>query len=316
MKISLKVKSYSEINSRRQPWYTVKWLKEQFIKHGYEVDIVEEFDNHDTYKIAIFSLRHFFLNEANAYVLTFPFYKISDYNLNNIKILIIYWKNFYKILIASLLLILFKKKYTTIILSQNALNFSTYKYYPLIPLKFNWDLKPNSNIKYDFCYYGPPYESRGFQDLVDFTAFAKNNSFLFILRPDIEFTKREKKLIENLKFNKNVKLVIEFMNEKNLMIQIQQASTFLLPFPLVMSEGPTVIFEALSIGRKVITTKNSGFFNFLKNESQILILDRINKNNYDKILKFQKNKFVKNNFNNSISKINNESLNNFINEEL
>ena len=54
-----------------------------------------------------------------------------------------------------------------------------------------------------------------------------------------------KKIINNSKFNNNIKLDTNYYTFKNLQNKIKQSSIIILPFKITLSDTPLVIYEAI-----------------------------------------------------------------------
>lgn len=255
--IEIKVKNYTKKNSRKQPWYTVLWLKGELVKQGHKVNIVDSFTEESTLKIAVFSFKNLFFKQGDLYLMTFPLYSLSDIGLKELYLMFQYPKNFILIFIA-----LFIPKWKisneiSIVLSEINLRHVHSESFYIFPLNSTDFESRTTEKRFDYCYYGPPYLTRGFNDVVNFIKKNQQFRYLIILRPDRVFTKQESKLIKKIQNEASVTLIIECMDYNVLMTKISESKNFLLPFPLVMSEGPTVLYEALQYGQ-VLTTKNAG----------------------------------------------------------
>jgi len=271
--IEIRVKNYSLNNSKRQPWYTVNWLENELSKSGVDVRIVNSFTEQSKLKIAAFSIKNLFFKEGDIYLLTFPLYSLKDIGLRELRLIFKYPQNFILIFIAVFIPKWKIRNEKCIVLSENGLRFVNPNSYYIFPLKIDLNNLSEVDKYYDYCYFGPPYLTRGFEDVVRFVQKNRHLKFLFLLRPDRQFTPVENELIEKIKEEPSANVIIEFMDYDKLILKISECNNFLLPFPLVMSEGPTVLYEALLHGH-VLTTSNSGISRDLIEMGVVDILGR------------------------------------------
>lgn len=255
--IEIRVKNYSSNNSKRQPWYTINWLENELKKCGIDVRIVDSFTDDSKLKIAAFGIKNLFFKEGDIYLLTFPLYALRDIGLKELRLIFQYPQNFILIFIAIFIPKWKIRNEKCIVLSENGLRYVNPDSFYIFPLKIDLNNLSKSDKSYDYGYFGPPYLTRGFKDVVRHVQENRHLKFLFLLRPDRLFTPLENSLINKLKEEPSANVIVEFLDYDKLVLKISECNNFLLPFPLVMSEGPTVLYEALLYGH-VVTTSNSG----------------------------------------------------------
>lgn len=134
--------------------------------------------------------------------------------------------------------------------------------------KYILEAKKILNKKY-FLFMGAPAEARGSSQLLEaFDRFASNNTdalLLMLMRTDnhSNYSKFEAKL-ETLK-NKNQLLIIkETLTPADLKTYVEAARAVVLPFLIIPSEIPLTYFEVLSCGTPVVTFKNGGTYDYIK----------------------------------------------------
>ena len=120
-----------------------------------------------------------------------------------------------------------------------------------------------------YLFMGAPAEARGSLQLLEaFDRFASNNDdalLVMLMRTDnhSNYSKFEAKL-ETL-INKNQLLIIkETLNPIDLKTYVKAARAVVLPFLIIPSEMPLTYFEVLSCGTPVVTFKNGGTYDYVK----------------------------------------------------
>ena len=172
-----------------------------------------------------------------------------------------------------------------------SLSISSKKYYPYI--FGNWggaDLNNKTSNTITLGYFGPPYSTRCFDKVVDFFEWISHNGYKFEKKIITRIEKKnllKKEGYYRSKFeNANVKVVSGFLSRERLTTELLEIDVFILPFDIVMSELPIVVFESLELNRKVISTPDSGVSNLVSNNKNMLILDEFSKKNYNSIVEF------------------------------
>ena len=273
--INIVIKGYSINNSRRQPWYTAKYI-ERLLGEQFDVQISDTIvDN--TLNIKFFGIKDLFRYRANdtLYVMSFPRLRFSTF-FKNFFTFSLNMKNFYKIIIVNIILYPLLKAF----LYRNAqkLIFISDSYDDIMPkdrviqklIPIN-DFPDRDRIKLKhkgdktrIIYYGPALELRGMKKLVQFiNNRAEKEKFpvSLILRNDrFEVYRKNVKLLSKLKrVGQFDEFEINFDTHQKLMEKVQSADVAFLPFVCVYSEFPVVIVECLLQGIPVITTRESGF---------------------------------------------------------
>ena len=82
-KFLIYIKNYNDSLAKRQPWYTIRVLKENLEKQDYEVVIINSMKVRNQYQnytlIKVFSFTDFFKLDKGDYIylITFPFYSFN-----------------------------------------------------------------------------------------------------------------------------------------------------------------------------------------------------------------------------------------------
>ena len=109
------------------------------------------------------------------------------------------------------------------------------------------------NKKIILTYFGPPLNLRGIDIVLntfEHLSEIKHNIFLnLFIRNNREIYLKNKmttlrEVINNSKFNKNIKLDTNYYTYKNLQNKINNSSIIILPFKITLSDTPLVIYEA------------------------------------------------------------------------
>lgn len=120
-----------------------------------------------------------------------------------------------------------------------------------------------------YLFMGAPAEARGSLQLLEaFDRFAsKNNDALLVMlmRTDnhSNYTRFELKL-ETLKNRNQILLIRETLTPTDLKTYVEAARAVVLPFLIIPSEIPLTYFEVLSCGTPVVTFKNGGTYDYIK----------------------------------------------------
>jgi len=277
------VSDYSLENAKRQPWYTVKHLKEVVLA-GCQVKVVSSFsdvtDSVDAVVIKFWSIKDLFFSPINhgkvIFLMSFPIYKCKDLLATPLKL----WQNrkdIWKIFLVSMVpqLILLnnlRKADNVIFISDRSYDLIGQKlqasimYYPYF--RGNWgrvsDLKqPNATKDISVGYFGPPFTSRGFDDVIRLikNISSRENNIEFKLIVRTERYQLEKKLDlyrKQIEHIGNVEVIGGVLSRKLLYNELSDVDVVLLPFSFVFSELPIVVLEAIELKKLVLTTKHSG----------------------------------------------------------
>tara|TARA_B100000925_G_C21992274_1_gene467367 strand:+ start:408 stop:1472 length:1065 start_codon:yes stop_codon:yes gene_type:complete len=135
----------------------------------------------------------------------------------------------------------------------------------------------SQNKKIIITYFGPPLNLRGIDIVINtFECLSerKKNIFLNLLvRNNKEIYLRNKmiilkKIINNSKFNNNIKLDTNYYSFKNLQNKIKQSSIIILPFKITLSDTPLVIYEAIQTKKPLFVLDTPGITeNIIKTNS-------------------------------------------------
>ncbi len=136
----------------------------------------------------------------------------------------------------------------------------------------NQDLLIQNNLlnKKFYLFMGAPAEARGsIQLLKAFDLFARKNSnafLIFLLRTDnhSNFSPFFKNY-NNLKSKNQILILRDKLSPSDLKSFVESARAVILPFLIIPSEIPLTYFEVLSCGVPIITYKNGGTYDYLKN---------------------------------------------------
>ncbi len=289
------VNGYSSENAQRQPWYTVRHLKDVVLE-GSQVKVVSSFsdviDSVDAVVIKFWSIKDLFFSPINQgktiYLMSFPLYRCKDLLARPMKL----WQNrkdLWKIFLVSMipkiiLLNNLRKADSVIFISDRSYDLigrklqSSIMYYPYF--KENWgrvsELKqpnlqpPNLSKDLSIGYFGPPFTSRGFDDVIrlinNLNNSEQNVQFKLIVRTERSELKKKldfyRKKIKNIK---NVEIISGFLARELLYQELQEVDVIVLPFSFVFSELPIVVLEAIELNKLVFTTVHSGLNTIVQN---------------------------------------------------
>lgn len=308
-KFLIYIKNYDDSLAKRQPWYTIRVLKENLEKQGYEVVIINSMkvrNQHQNYTlIKVFSFTDFFkLDKSDyTYLITFPFYSFNKITRMGLKIIVNNFKHIDKIIFASLIPNFFIKKVISRAInvisisdySSNYLDSISVKNIKFYPFSFgNWgDFKKetkdlNSN-QTTIAYFGPPYTTRCFEKIVDFFTFLDNqhnfNKKIITRIEKNSLIKKQNKYLKKIK-GANINFISGFLDRDSLACELSEVDVFILPFEIVMSDLPIVVLESLELGAKLVTTHESGITELTKNSKNVLIIDDLSPQEYDRIIEF------------------------------
>tara|TARA_B100000963_G_C22620845_1_gene669870 strand:+ start:1566 stop:2726 length:1161 start_codon:yes stop_codon:yes gene_type:complete len=120
-----------------------------------------------------------------------------------------------------------------------------------------------------FLFMGAPAEARGSIHLLEaFDALASEKSdalLVLLMRTDIHsnFLKFDMKL-NSIKNADNILLIRDNLTPTELKTYVESARAVVLPFLIIPSEIPLTFFEVLSCGTPIITFKNGGTYDYIK----------------------------------------------------
>lgn len=334
-KVYIVIKEYNEELSKRQPWYSIKKLILDLEKQDCNVEVInslatvpQEFDG---VAIKVFGIKDLLFRKSRNYklyyLMTFPVYGVKKFFSIPLKTTIENWSNLKRIFIISLipkfiLKFTLQKVDKIIVISDRSEKYlstvvDTQKYIPFIFDNWNGVKKgsEDTNHKKTIGYFGPPFTTRSFDEVVEFFYWLNSNNFNFdkkiITRIERDELKDiEDKYLSKIQDDKSLKIVSGFLNRKSLANELLDIDVLILPFKIVMSELPIVVLEALELGIPIITTEDSGIENITKGQTNILVLENLKKDKFSIALEFIRN--VKNDdFNkikNNIENINAKTL--------
>lgn len=314
-KIYIVIKEYDDTLAKRQPWYSIKALKQDLEKENYFVQIINDLKQVDLdfngIVIKAFGLKDMFQNNINKkykliYLMTFPVYGISKFFTFPFKSTIENWQNLKRIFFVSLipnavLKRVLQKADNVIVISDRSerylLNFiDVKKYIPFIFDNWNGVQKETSQTKQlkTIGYFGPPFTTRSFDDVINFFSWLKINDEKYnkkiITRIERDELKNiEEKYLSKVADDKSLKVVSGFLDRESLANELLEIDVLILPFKIVMSELPVVVLEALELGIPIITTEDSGIQEITKDQKNILVLRDFKQNKFRQALKFIEN---------------------------
>lgn len=339
-KIYIVVREYDENLAKRQPWYSVKKIISDLNSRGALVEVLPSMDlipvQFTGCVIKIFSIKDIFLIKRGkyrlAYLMTFPVYGMKKLLSLPFRTVVDNWIDLKRVLVFSLLplpilkIILMRADFIITISDRSEKYLSkivsTRRY---IPFVFdNWGVtKDKDTLKVSkdlqtIGYFGPPFSTRSFDDVVNFFAWLNfkghkfNKKIITRIERD-ELKDLESKYLSEIRYDNSLEVVSGFLDRESLVKELLEVDVLILPFKIVMSELPIVSLEALELGIPVVTTKDSGIEKIVKSQENILILDDFKENTFEKVLGFI-HKSKKGNFEDvrtRIEGVNNTFLNDF-----
>jgi phosphatidyl-myo-inositol dimannoside synthase len=120
-----------------------------------------------------------------------------------------------------------------------------------------------------YLFMGAPAEARGSLQLLQaFDRFASKNTdalLVMLMRTDnhSNYTKFDSKL-DILKNRKQILIIKETLTPADLKTYVEAARAVVVPFLIIPSEIPLTYFEVLSCGIPIITFKNGGTYDYVK----------------------------------------------------
>lgn len=314
-KIYIVIKEYDDTLAKRQPWYSIKALKQDLEKKNCIVKIISDLNQVDLdfhgIVIKVFGLKDIFQNHINKkykliYLMTFPMYSITKFFTFTFKTTTENWQNLKRIFFVSLLpnIVLkrvLQKADDVIVISDRSEKYllkiiDVKKYIPFI--FDNWDgvKKETSQTKQlkTIGYFGPPFTTRSFDDVINFFNWLKindekyNKKIITRIERD-ELKDIEKKYLSQVADDKSLKVVSGFLDRESLANDLLEIDVLILPFKIVMSELPIVVLEALELGIPIITTEDCGIQEITKDQKNILVLRDFKKDKFKQALNFIEN---------------------------
>lgn len=284
-KTQIYCKEYDENLSKRQPWYTIKVLSEDLSSKGVEVEIInnrEDLDDSDNVNIILlFSLGYLFFNGPkihNAkkfFLMSMPLYNADDILKLRLKTIKNHIKELYRIMLAGFIpsLLILKYLYSDFnyIATSNIMldklkqnNLKAYKYFPINTIikeiGTSQLTSPKKSGKVTYGYVGPPYFSRCVDLSLEYIQqnLKDGDNAVMLIRNENPSTSN---LVERI-FNsvhENIEVSIDFLAREEFYSKLNDIDVLILPFEIVMSEFPVVVFEAIAKGKIVLSTKQAGF---------------------------------------------------------
>lgn len=306
------IKEYDDKLAKRQPWYTIKKIILDLNDKNIKVEIVDSASKIPSgftgNVIKVFSLKDISTKYNNRtynliYLITFPIYSFSKFLEIPLKTTLENWKDLKRIFIMTLLPTFIirrslKQADTIITISDRSekylkdMNLIVEKYIPFIfnnwggVTKLDTQKKPIKTIGY----FGPPFTTRCFDDVIEFFNWLNQNDHEFkkkiITRIERdELSSIEEKYLSKIE-DKNLNIVSGFLDRETLAKELMAIDILILPFKIVMSELPIVVLEALELNIPIITTDDGGIFEISKNIDGVLNIDKLKINNYEEVLTF------------------------------
>jgi len=313
------VSNYSLENSKRQPWYTVKHLKDVVLKE-YDVQVVSSFaEVDDAINISVikfWSMKDLLfkpkLKGKLIYLMSFPIYNPINLLKRPIKL----WENrkdLWKIFLVSFVpkawllkklevaeKVVFISDRSFEVIGKKLLN--SVIYYPYF--KGNWgvskvneqvELKGNINVGY----FGPPFSSRGIDDVIKLINKVNSENskvnFKLVIRTERKELEEKLELYKRKIFiTRNVTVVAGLLSRDKLYNELQELDVIVLPFSFVFSELPIVVLEAIELNKLVLTTKEAGLHNIVEGLPCCELIDINSINSESDFMEIIKNKYDQN----------------------
>jgi glycosyltransferase involved in cell wall biosynthesis len=316
--IYLIIKEYDDYLAKRQPWYSVKKLKIDLESKNKKIIVVSSIEkvrkDFSGTVIKVFSLKDLWEDNTGihrlVYLVTFSIYDYKKFFKIDISTLIANWRGLDRIFLMSItpMFVITKalsKADDVIVISDRSEMFlsryiKTTKYIPYIGNNWPTTIKKISDVSTikTIGYFGPPYLTRSFDQVVDFFLWINKKKYNFnkkiITRIDRDnLVKVEEKYTSKIE-DKKLKVVSGFLDRDELIKELLEIDVLILPFKIVMAELPIVVLEALELGISVVTTEDSGVASIAKGQKNILILQDFKKNKYNQVIDFINNSRVGN----------------------
>lgn len=314
-KIYIVIKEYDDTLAKRQPWYSIKALIQDLEKENCIVRIVNDLKQVDLdfngIVIKAFGLKDIFQNNINKkykliYLMTFPVYEVTKFFTFPFKTTTENWQNLKRIFFVSLLpkVVLkrvFQKADDVIVISDRSEKYlsnvvGVKKYIPFIFDNWGGVKKETSQTKQlkTIGYFGPPFTTRSFDDVIDFFIWLEKNSEKYdkkiITRIERDELKDiEEKYLSKVADDKSLKVVSGFLDRESLANELLEIDILILPFKIVMSELPVVVLEALELGIPIISTEDCGIQEITKDQKNVLVLRDFKNDKFRQALNFIKN---------------------------
>ena len=277
--IYIYIKKYSQTLALKQPWYTIRRLEIDLKQSGNEVEIVTTIPTLSKNDILIktLSLKDVLYQKKpqhynTIFLLTFAIYAPSKWRSVNLRTI---FENFYqldRIIIMSLIpkflikRILSKARFCISISDrcttylQGVIKLRRYIPFDLDEDPFpTSDQVPKSPKEITYGYFGPPYMTRNFFEIVNLAVkFMQDKKFKFVIRKDDYCSKNVKSALTLLHSARNVTCINEFFTREQLAEELREIDVVFLPFQVVMAEFPVVVLEAIMAGKLVFSNDECG----------------------------------------------------------
>lgn len=311
-KVYIVIKEYDDKLAKRQPWYTIKKIILDLNSKSVDVEVIDSIskipNDFSGSVIKVFSLKDIFKNHINrnyklVYLITFPIYPFSKFLEIPLKTIIENWKDLKRIFMMSLVPSFKIRSSLTqadeiITISDRSdeylktINVRVTKYIPFI--FDNWGGVSKLYNKKDSIktigYFGPPFTTRCFDDVIDFFIWLNKHGYEFKKKIITRIERDELSSIEDEYLSKiedkNLNVISGFLDRETLAKELVEIDVLILPFKIVMSELPVVVLEALELNIPIITTDDGGIFEITKNINGVLNIDKLQPINYNKVLTF------------------------------
>ena len=267
--IEILIKGYNNESCKRQPWYTVRVLKNvlEAIPDNKVVITDKTIGEEADISIRCTSLfvRHPRKRRSFEYSLeVFP--NLSRQELFHLSRAAIFqnWSPLYKLVISYFIPRSKKRDRRIYISSRTGLSREDLFFPPVDLSEFSdkkYVDKSCANRTKIIGYLGPPYESRHYTDVLEFLSkFLRKNTewkgkvLTRIERPSL-------KALHLIACDKvsppsSLEFISGMLDRERFLEELSSIDVLVLPFNYVMSEMPIVVYEALLSGKPVIITKN------------------------------------------------------------
>tara|TARA_Y100000310_G_scaffold192840_1_gene192746 strand:+ start:6057 stop:7136 length:1080 start_codon:yes stop_codon:yes gene_type:complete len=130
--------------------------------------------------------------------------------------------------------------------------------------------KSKNKSKKVVLFYGPLADRKGYKYLVDIIPRFKDNTlFIFLCKRSEAFKENKKKIVKQLKNQKNYKIILD---EKNLIDYLSEAHITVFPYPNLEAteSNPLSVIESMAMGVPTITSKLPETQELFRNRKDIL----------------------------------------------
>jgi glycosyltransferase involved in cell wall biosynthesis len=297
--IEILIDGYNDDSCKRQPWYTVRVLK-QALENLPETNVFirdRVINNEADVRIICTSLFRRNPSRKHPVELTleiFPFLTLEEIMRLTGASICQNWSPLYKLLIAYFLPRQESRSRRIFIsprmgLDKNNIFFPPVNLSEFKPSNLKLERMPGS-IKH-IGYLGPPYESRHYSDVLCLLSkFLRKNSDW---RGKV-LTRIERAPLEAMQTNayrkvnppESLEFITGMLSRDRFLAELSIIDVLVLPFNFVMSEMPIVVYESLLSGKPIVITKNVlPNLETIPNES-IFIVDNFRNIRYREFEKF------------------------------